>query len=227
MKLTLKEQTCHLLPERAVFWEEKKILILADIHFGKATSFRKQGIPIPEGNMEEDLMKMQSLIHKMKPESCIIVGDLIHAQKGLSKDVQDLFSEWLKNIPCEMHLILGNHDRSLAKSLPQNWFLHVHEKSLLIDPFYFCHFPEIHEPWFVWSGHLHPKIELKDHRDRLLLHCFQIYPNLGILPAFSSFVGGTYIKKSKEYSIYVIADTSVMQVQTEANLKKSTFTPEE
>jgi DNA ligase-associated metallophosphoesterase len=212
MIVTIRAQTCHLLAQKAVFWEEKKTLILADIHIGKGTVFRKAGIPIPEGIMDDDLNNITTLINHFQAEKCIIVGDLIHAKSGLSEDVKLKVSLWLQSLRCEVHLILGNHDKHLIKNLPQEWSLHTHLEGLLIEPFYFSHFPIPHEKWFVWSGHLHPKVELSNKYDRLVLRCFQIFDNLGILPGFGFFVGGTIVKKSKNCKIYAIADEVVIKV---------------
>ena len=74
MKLFIREQTCHLLSEKAVYWEEQKTLILADLHIGKGTVFRKAGIPIPQGIMDDDLTNLTRLIHRFKAKKCMIVG---------------------------------------------------------------------------------------------------------------------------------------------------------
>lgn len=212
MKLTIRNQTCHLLPECAVFWEEQNTLIIADIHIGKGTVFRKSGIPIPQGIMDDDLKKITDLVSRYKADHCIVVGDLIHAKSGLTEDVKLKFSDWLKQIPCKMHLILGNHDYSLLHHLPPEWDLNVHKEGLLVEPFYFSHYPKPHNEFFVWSGHLHPKVEIKNTHDRIVLRCFQIFPHLAILPAFGFFVGGTLIKKSKEAQIFAIADQTVIEL---------------
>lgn len=212
MKLKLRNQTCHLLAEKAVFWEEQKTLILADIHIGKGTVFRKAGIPIPQGIMDDDLLSITSLIDRYNVKKCIIVGDLIHAKSGLSEDVKKKFSDWLNKTTCEVHLVLGNHDKPLLKSLPSEWLLHIHVEGLLIEPFYFSHHPIPHEVWFVWSGHLHPKVEISDKYDRLVLRCFQVFKDLCVLPAFGFFTGGMLVKKSKDCKIYAIADDSVIEI---------------
>lgn len=212
MKLTIRNQTCHLLPEKAVFWEEKKALIVADIHIGKDTVFRKAGIPIPQGIMDDDLMNIVNLIDRWQVKKCIIVGDLIHAQKGLSEDVRKTFSEWLHKLPCEVHLIIGNHDTALLKHLPSEWSLNIHKDGLIWEPFYFSHYPKHHEQWFVWSGHVHPKVEIKNAYDRLVLRCFQIFPDIALMPAFGFFVGGALIKKSEDCKIYAIADHAVIEI---------------
>ncbi len=212
MKLRIRTQTCHLLAEKAVYWEEKNTVILADIHIGKGTVFRKAGIPIPQGIMDDDLMNITRLINHLNAEKCIIVGDLIHAESGMSDDVKRKFSEWLHKTPCEVHLILGNHDRALKKNLPNEWPIQLHMDGLLVEPFYFSHFPIRHEKWFVWSGHLHPKVEISNGHDRLVLRCFQIFEDLAILPAFGFFVGGAYVRKTKHCKIYAIADNSVVEI---------------
>ena len=38
-----------LLPERAVFWPQGGTLVTADLHWGKAATFRSAGVPIPGG----------------------------------------------------------------------------------------------------------------------------------------------------------------------------------
>lgn len=200
------------MAEKAVYWEEQRILILSDIHIGKGTVFRKAGIPIPQGIMDDDLMIISGLIQRLNPEKCIIVGDLIHALSGISENVKNSLGDWLSKINCEIHLVLGNHDYSLLKHLPSDWSLQIHKEGLLIEPFYFSHFPVRHKQWFVWSGHLHPKVEIRNAYDRLVLRCFQVFDDMAIIPAFGFFVGGTMVRKSKDCKIYVIADDSVMEI---------------
>ena len=139
-------------------------------------------------------------------------GDLIHAKSGISEDVKMKFSKWLHSIDCEVHLILGNHDYALFKDSPVEWPLIIHKRELLIEPFLFAHIPMHHEQWFVWSGHIHPKVEIKNRYDRVVLRCFQIFSDLGIVPAFGFFTGGMIVQKSKECKIYAIADDSVIEV---------------
>lgn len=212
IKLTIRNETCHLLAEKAVYWEEKKTLILADIHIGKGTVFRRAGIPIPQGIMDDDLFAITQLVNRLDVKKCVIVGDLIHAKSGISEDVKNKFSAWLKNLSCEVHLVLGNHDHSLIKGLPLEWSLEMHQESFLMEPFFFSHHPKEHPEWFVWSGHLHPKVEIKNKYDRLVLRCFQVFKTHAILPAFGFFVGGTLVKKTKDCSIYAIADDLVIEI---------------
>jgi uncharacterized protein len=45
--LTIAGEDVLLLPERALFWPRACALVVADVHWGKAASFRAAGIPIP------------------------------------------------------------------------------------------------------------------------------------------------------------------------------------
>lgn len=40
-RINIKDQNLLLLPEKALFWEEEKGLIISDVHLGKAGHFRK------------------------------------------------------------------------------------------------------------------------------------------------------------------------------------------
>ena len=57
----------ELLKERAIWWEQKRILFISDLHYGKAAHFRKSGIPIPEPIHEKDLMRLGQLFSKYLP----------------------------------------------------------------------------------------------------------------------------------------------------------------
>lgn len=210
--LLIRNQTCHLLAEAAVFWEEQKTLILADMHLGKEAVFQKAGIPIHQGILEDDLMRLARCIKRVQAKRCIIVGDLIHAKSGLTENVTRRVSQWLHQVGVEVHLVAGNHDRVLLQALPSSWPITMHTDGFAEGPFYFSHHPRHHPKGFVFAGHIHPKCEIGNQHDSLVLRCFQIFSDLAILPAFGFFIGGTLVRKSEACKIYVIADEQVIEV---------------
>ncbi|CDZ79985.1 metallophosphoesterase, DNA ligase-associated [Candidatus Rubidus massiliensis] len=212
MEITIEKQTLDLLPEKGIFWHEQKILIVADIHIGKAATFHHYGIPVPEGSMEDDLKNLSSLINCYQPQACIVVGDLIHSKEGLTPPLISYISEWLESVNSSIHLVFGNHDRALIKKLPDNWNLQCHYQELIIPPFRFCHIPNIHSVFFTWSGHLHPTFSFSGKGDKLRLPCFYLSELQGILPAFSSFVGGYDMKKKKNDQIFVTTGKKVIKI---------------
>ena len=49
------------LPERAAFWRDASTLLVADCHFGKTASFRRHGLPVPEGSTADEIIDTQGL----------------------------------------------------------------------------------------------------------------------------------------------------------------------
>lgn len=211
-ELTVCNQTIQLFPERAAFWKEEKALIVADIHIGKTSTMQNYGLAIPEGTMENDLRKLKNLILSTNAKKCIIVGDLIHTKTGLSPRVQEYFKKWVNESNCIVELIIGNHDKALIKALPTDWNLEIHQEVIKIGPFCFSHFPKPESGYFVWSGHIHPVFLVKSSFDKITLRCFHFEKNQAILPAFSDFVGGSYVKKTITSQIFVIADDEIILV---------------
>src|ERR1700704_3572865 len=104
----LNENTFWLSPERCIFWEEEKALIISDLHFGKTGHFRKSGIPVPQSVYKEDLQRLVAQIQYFQPQQLIIVGDLFHSE--INKELE-FFKRWRINFPqLKVQLIKGNHD---------------------------------------------------------------------------------------------------------------------
>ena len=133
---TIQNNTFWLLPQRALYWEEQKALIVSDLHLGKTGHFRKEGIAVPQAVYKDDLHRLFHIIQYYKPEQLIIAGDMFHSK--MNKEV-DLFTRW-RNDFSHLHvkLIKGNHDillddhYSTAGITISHQFLHV-------DKFCFVH----------------------------------------------------------------------------------------
>ena len=97
-----------LLPEKAVWIDSISTLLLADIHLGKASHFRKSGIPIPEQVHDLDYKRLKELIQRYSPKDVYFLGDLFHS--FWNEQWEDL-SSFLPQFPeSTFHLVLGNHD---------------------------------------------------------------------------------------------------------------------
>jgi len=97
-----------LSPERVLYWEDRKTLIIADLHAGKTGHFRKSGIAIPQKVFREDLQRLLTQVLFFKAEQLIIVGDFSHSK---SNQELDLFVRWRHDLSSlSIFLIKGNHD---------------------------------------------------------------------------------------------------------------------
>ncbi len=192
----------------AIFWKEKKILLISDVHVGKIAHFRKHGIAIPELAIEANIERLEAVVSYFKPEKIIFLGDLFHSKINSE---WDLLAKWLESAAVEILLVEGNHD-----IIDQKYYAKLDIQiiqSLKIDNFLFTHHPTETEGFFNFCGHVHPGIKLYDiGRQSLQLACFFESPNQIILPAFGEFTGRHYLKPTEVDKIYAITDREVILI---------------
>ena len=58
--LKIHKNHFKLHPSGAIYWEEKKMLLIADVHLGKVAHFRKHGAPVPANAAFQNLEKRSS-----------------------------------------------------------------------------------------------------------------------------------------------------------------------
>ncbi|WP_332911906.1 hypothetical protein [Algoriphagus boritolerans] len=79
--------------EKAVWMPALKVLLIADLHFGKAAHFRKSGIPIPEPIHDADLSQLNKLQEELQPTQTYFLGDLFHSDWNSQWDYFNVFFE--------------------------------------------------------------------------------------------------------------------------------------
>ena len=212
--LHLQHQRLWLLPQKAVYWQKKKILILADLHVGKTGHFRKHGIPVPNRVNQTNLGILNTLIERLSPDQLVVVGDLFHSD--INKEWK-VFEQWRKSYrQLEFSLVLGNHD-ILPDSCYHSTYINLF-KRLRIDPFVFVHDPDDLKPRHIdnrypISGHIHPAVQLKGKgRQSMKLPCFYFGEEIGIMPAFGTFTGTHVIRPSGNDRVYGIVNRKVVNL---------------
>lgn len=204
----LREQTLYLLPEKAIFWKEKSLLIVADLHLGKAGHFRKSGIPVSDLVHSKDILTLEKLIQKHDPKEVILLGDLFHSEHNQGWEI---FKRWLKSkAPLRFKLVLGNHDVLDAS----NYYIDNLEviESLDIGPFNFTHIPEEHSLYNI-AGHIHPAVRLTGKaRQSVKVPCFYFGEQNGILPAYGNFTGTARISIEKTDDVFGVAENKVIKI---------------
>lgn len=205
-------QKFELLPDRAVWWERCRTLIIADLHLGKAATFRARGLPVPAGNTARDLQRLESLIQAHHPHRLLILGDLIHAPE--SAGTLQTFLKWRQQYPdLTVSTVLGNHDRHLPPEVLGK-AVDVHD-----SPFQEAGLELMHEAGDsptvpTLAGHLHPLVRLTDFDGSgIYLPCFVVRERLMILPAFSRFTGGCRVDFQPGTSCYVAAAGRVIPIE--------------
>ena len=96
MEIEIRGQHFQLLPQKAVYWREKNTLLISDLHLGKITHFRKEGIAVPSIAYHRNFSILDELIDTLHAERIIFLGDLFHHKRNKEWEV---FESWRnKNI---------------------------------------------------------------------------------------------------------------------------------
>ncbi|MEL7237535.1 MAG: ligase-associated DNA damage response endonuclease PdeM [Planctomycetota bacterium] len=183
-------QSMRLLGERALLWQ--KTLIVADVHVGKAATFRLSGLPVPMQAGLDDLDRLGNLIETHAPDRLLILGDFLHAKAGRTPETLASLREFRDR--CRLlpiTLVRGNHDRHAGDPPAE---LDVETRSTFDEAgLQFCHEPpEQSPPLPTLCGHLHPAVRTRDFDGSgVTLPCFAFDERrrVLILPAFGKFTG--------------------------------------
>ena len=208
MNIDIQNHSFILHHYGAIFWEEKSILLISDVHFGKVSHFRKHGIAIPNDAISENFNRLDILLAEFQPQTIIFLGDLFHSTKNSE---WSLFANWTKSISQKIILVKGNHD-IIDETLFENLKIEVIPE-LIIEEFILTHHPLENNTLFNFCGHIHPGIKLKAQGKQFLnISCFFNKPNQMILPAFGEFTGNFYLRPTKNDLVYAITPGKVIEI---------------
>ena len=202
-----------LLPEKAVYWPAQQMLIIADIHFGKAASFRAQGIPVPRGTTTENLLGLNALIDRHGARHVVFLGDFLHARAAHASSTQQAMLAWRQSRPgLHLTLVRGNHDKH-AGDPAAVLDIELVDEPHMVGPFAFCHHPDLDTDGYALAGHVHPAWVLATRFDSLRLPCFVVGSERMILPSFGSFTGGHVVTREAGDAIFVTSGEAVHSVR--------------
>ncbi|MFM8891722.1 MAG: ligase-associated DNA damage response endonuclease PdeM [Planctomycetia bacterium] len=206
-----------LVAGRAAVLPASRTLLVADLHLGKAATFRRAGIPVPEGSAQQDLARLERLVADSHARRVLVLGDLFHAARGCTAAVFAEFAAFRRRIAdTRVVLVVGNHDRSVGK-LPDSLGLDDCVPTLDEPPYRFVHEPvgplgDGGHDRFTIAGHLHPTVRIASPSgDRFVDRCFVAGGDTMILPAFGSFTGGQRIEPDAGMRLWIARDDGVVE----------------
>jgi DNA ligase-associated metallophosphoesterase len=211
--LTVGGQALTLLPERAAFLPDSQTLLVADVHIGKAVSFRSFGVPVPRGTTGETLSALSALTSRLAVRRVVVLGDFLHSARALAPATWRTLSSWRQtHADLELTLVRGNHDRR-AGDPPRELAVDVVDEPYALAGLALCHHPRRLPGAYVLAGHLHPCVHLHGRaNDRLRLPCFWFGAAVGVLPAFGAFTGMHPIRPAVGERVFAIADGLVAEL---------------
>jgi uncharacterized protein len=202
-----------LCAERAVYWHEYRMLLVADPHFGKAASFRALGVRVPRGTTIGALGRLDALIARWAPQRVTFLGDFLHAREGRNAETFATLAAWrASHAAIEMQLVRGNHDRR-AGDPPSEVGIECENGPLVEGPFALAHHPRAVPGSYVLAGHVHPCVVLVGAaRQRERLPCFHFGEKVGVLPSFGEFTGCAEVVPNEGDRVWVVAEGRVVLV---------------
>ncbi|MDB5948746.1 MAG: box helicase [Massilia sp.] len=213
LDIVVAGETVRLLAQKALYWPRHKMLVVADIHFGKAASFRALGVPVPRGTTTQNLDALDALMAMFEVDHLMFLGDFLHARAAHASATQAAMLAWRKRHPAlALTLVRGNHDRHAGDPAAALGIDMVDEPYSLA-PFSFCHHPDLATPGYALAGHIHPTYLLATRFDALRLPCFVVGTHRMILPSFGAFTGGFSITPGSGDTVFVTSGDRVHLVR--------------
>ncbi len=211
--ITISGQSFLLLAQKAMLWKEEEMLIISDVHLGKAGHFRKNGIALPSSSNDDNLHQIDELIQKWNPKTILFLGDLFHSEKN---EEWNTFKEWRQSYKSiSFKLVMGNHEiypQTDYELLGIECYTHYHKSDIL-----FVHDNsdvKTTSDMFCISGHIHPAIRLKGKgRQSLRFPCFYKNEISMLMPAFGNLTGTYSIKPKKNDTVIATLDDQLIRIQ--------------
>ena len=205
----------QLLADKAAWWPDERTLLIADAHLGKAVSFRRLGVPVPEATTAGNLAALDALLAAHDTRRIVFLGDLLHSRHAHAPATLAAFAAWRERRPqLELLLVRGNHDDQ-AGDPPPNWGVHCVDEPHVLPAaprLALCHHPRPQPGGGVLAGHLHPCISIGRGIDRLRLPCFHVGAGVVVLPAFGAFTGMHPIERVPGDRVFLVADNGVHEL---------------
>ena len=206
----------RLLPQRAVYLPDHATLLVADAHIGKAVSFRRLGVPVPQGTTAVTLQRLDALVRGTGAQHIVFLGDLLHSVRARATQTVEAVARWRAARPgLRLTLVRGNHDGH-AGDPPADWAVQCVDEPWQLDGvpgLALCHHPDARAGRYVLAGHVHPSAVLGGRaHQRLRLPCFHFGPAVGVLPAFGEFTGSHTLARSAQDRVYVSTGEEVREL---------------
>ncbi len=202
----------HISADRTIYWPAERALLLADLHLGKATHFRKHGVYVPGDVIQKELLRIETAILHHQPLAIYILGDLFHASYNAE---WPLFVELMHQYAhLRWVLLKGNHD-VLGRGTYEEAGFEVVDDRLMVHNVVLAHKPEavaeLSEDEFAIVGHIHPGYTLgaKGLPGKVRMPCCWLSGRRLVLPAWGSFTGLDIVQAKAGDHLFLLTENAV------------------
>lgn len=186
-----RDERLMLDPTGAAFWPAKRVLFVADLHFGKSSSLAARGPLSPPYDTKATLERLNRLIRLYRPAKVIALGDSFpdhNAHGRLAKEDRAKVEAMAREAS---FIWVTGKDDAVPTGMPgvclpiyrEGPFTFRHEAATVLGP------REIEI-----SGHYHPKASIDARAKRVSRPCFVTDASRLMLPAFGAYAGGMDVR---------------------------------
>lgn len=187
-EVTVTNVTVAMDCRGALYWPEERVLVIADLHLEKGSSFARRGVLLPPYDTAESLARMAGVIARFAPRMVIALGDSFHDKKGSARiDSADRSALVELQRGRDWIWIAGNHDPVPAAGIGGSFGV-----ALAIGALVFRHEPTGAKGEI--AGHLHPVARVGGRGHMVTRRCFASDGTRLIMPAFGAFAGGLNVR---------------------------------
>lgn len=174
-----------LTRQGALYWPERRALLVADLHMEKGSHYARRGSMLPPYDSLETLDRLTALVHATGARELWALGDSFHDCAGADR-LSTPACQALDALTRELNWtwITGNHDPRLG-GVGGRVVSHAH-----VDGLWLRHEALAGEPAPEISGHFHPKLQVTARGRTVSRRCVVATSTKLVLPAFGTLTGG-------------------------------------
>jgi uncharacterized protein len=181
--------------EGVLYWPEERLLVAADLHLEKGTSYAgSAGRLLPPYDSAQTVARLERLIDSYRPLRVVALGDSFHDRRGATR-LDGGVAERIRRLSDRVDWIWihGNHDPKPPQQLGGRGAVEI-----AIGPLVFRH--DAHEERAVEGGevigHYHPVASVSTRGRSFRRRCFAIGRHRLLLPAFGAYAGGLNVREA-------------------------------
>ncbi|HET6183944.1 MAG TPA: ligase-associated DNA damage response endonuclease PdeM [Acetobacteraceae bacterium] len=173
-------------PAGAVYWPERRLLAVSDLHLEKGSSYARRGMLLPPWDSRATLERLFVLLRRWQPQILVLLGDSFHDQDAPTRLAREEASR-LHALAAGLRLIWvrGNHD-----PLPPDGLGGEATEVFALGPLVFRHQATAKPEGGEVSGHYHPKATIAARGTGICRPCFVADARRVLMPAFGAYTGG-------------------------------------
>jgi DNA ligase-associated metallophosphoesterase len=179
-----------LRPSGALWLAAGAVLVVADLHLEKGSSYARRGQMLPPYDTRETLDRLEREIAALAPRVLVLLGDSWHDRGSEARlDAQDAARLRALAEGRSLVWVVGNHDPQGPQALPGDRVQELGAAGLVLR-----HEPQPGASEGEVAGHLHPAAKVRSGAGAVRRRCFATDGERLILPAFGAYAGGLNLR---------------------------------